>query len=137
MEPMHGAPRLSVLAVDDHLDTVESLVELLTLLGYHSRAATTGEDALAMAAESPPDVVLLDMHMPGMDGWELGRRLACGPKPPILVAVTGCDREEDRRRSADAGIHLHLLKPVEPGVLAGMLKRFERTLAPAEPEPVL
>jgi CheY-like chemotaxis protein len=76
--------------------------------------------------------VLLDLLMPGMDGYDLARRLrgrAAG-KRPLLVAVSGCASPDDHRKSAQAGIDLHLDKPVDPGVLVGVLRRFERVLAP-------
>jgi two-component system OmpR family response regulator len=124
---------LSVLVVDDVEDTANSLATLLALKGYASRPAVSAQEALLAAAADQPDVVILDLKMPGMDGWELARRLrdqATG-KQPLLVAVSGCWTEEDRLRSADAGIDLHLVKPVEPAVLVGLLKRFTRTLAPS------
>ena len=75
--------------------------------------------------------------MPGMDGWELARRFHArtGPRGmrPLLIAATGCGSDADRRKSAEAGIDLHLLKPVEPAYLAGVLWRFSRVLAPTIP----
>lgn len=123
---------LSVLVVDDDRDTAESTAHLLTNMELSVRVALGGEEALEQALADPPDVVLLDMKMPGMDGYELARRLRelRTPKRPILVAVTGCSSEEDREKSAAVGIDLHLVKPVDPGVLVGMLARFRRLLSP-------
>lgn len=127
-EPRH---RLSVLVVDDSPDAAGSTAELLALCGHDARVAGSGAAALAAAATDPPDVVLLDLGLPDMDGWEVAARLRGRPgKPPVMVAVTGFGAEGDRRRSADAGVDLHLVKPA---VLVGVLRRFERVLAPARP----
>lgn len=133
----HLPPRcpLTVLVVDDLRDAADSMGDLLTLCGYTARVTYRGEDALRLAAAAPPDVVLLDLAMPGMDGWDLARRLRdeAGGKRPLLVAVSGYGDAAARRRSADAGIDLHLVKPVDGAVLVGVLKRFGRVLGPAGP----
>ena len=80
-------------------------------------------------------MILLDIGLPGgMDGHELARRLRneSPAKPPLLVAITGRGSDEDRRRSEEAGIHLHLVKPVDPGQVHALLRRFERVVMPAE-----
>jgi CheY-like chemotaxis protein len=77
-------------------------------------------------------VAILDLLMPGMNGWELARKLrdqAAG-KRPFLIAMTGCATEENRRRSREAGIDLHLLKPTDPALVVGVLERFARLVAP-------
>lgn len=128
---------LVVLVVDDSSDTAESVAELLSLQGHVVRVAFEGEAALASVAADPPDVVLLDIRMPGADGWAVARairgRCACSGKRPFLVAVTGCGLDADRRHSAEAGFDLHLVKPVDPAVLVGLLERFRRLLAPPTP----
>jgi CheY-like chemotaxis protein len=127
--------RLSILVVDDSPDTVWSTSELLELAGCEVQVAFGGEEALALAAAHSPDVVLLDLLMPGMGGCEVARRLiarSCG-KPPLLVAVTGCGTDADRTRSAAAGFDLHLIKPVDPALLVGVVRRFQRALAPTNP----
>jgi DNA-binding response OmpR family regulator len=126
---------LSVLVVDEAPDATDSMAILLTLHGHAVRIARSGEDALRLAAADPPDVVLLDLLMSDLHGWEVARRLrdtAVG-KQPFLVAVTGCATAVDRRRSAEAGIDLHLVKPVAPTVLVGLLWRFARVFAPTIP----
>jgi CheY-like chemotaxis protein len=134
---------LSVLVVDDLADAAVSLAVLLKLCGFHAQAVYTGAAALRAAEESPPDAVVLDLRMPGMDGWELARRLHARAAPrgrgkrPLLIAMTGCGSESARRKSAEAGIDLHLLKPVEPAYLAGVLWRFSRVLAPTIPADAL
>lgn len=122
---------LSVLVVDDYPDTARSTADLLALAGHDSRVAMGGEEALRAVAADPPDVVLLDLWMPGLDGCELARRLAArmSGKPPLVVAITGCETPADRARAAAAGVHLYLVKPVDPGVLVGVMKRFQESLA--------
>jgi CheY-like chemotaxis protein len=96
---------------------------------------------LEKAQAEPPDVVLLDLALPGMDGYEVARRLRAQSRErrPLLIAVTGYGREEDRRRSVEAGIDLHLLKPVDLAQLQGLLRRVHRVIAgsweqPAQPD---
>jgi DNA-binding response OmpR family regulator len=128
---------LSVLVVEDNRDGADSTADLLQLYGHRVSVTLTGKAALELAADDSPDVVLLDIRLPDVSGWDVARRLreqAEGTgKRPLLIAVTGCGAEVDRRRSAAAGIDLHLVKPVEPGVLVGILDRFRRVLAPPEP----
>lgn len=120
--PPHTAP--PVLVVDDDADTAWSLAELCRLNGYPARHAGSGAEALALAADDPPAVVLLDVYMPGMDGCELARRLTRAlAVPPLLIAVSGRATAADRARTAAAGCHGHLLKPVPPAVVVGLLRR--------------
>jgi CheY-like chemotaxis protein len=114
---------LTVLVVEDLQDGAESTADLLELCGHRVRVAYSGADALLASAEDVPDVVLLDIGLPGMDGWEVARRLrerAAG-KQPFVVAVTGYGGESDKWKSADAGIDLHLTKPADPAALTGLL----------------
>ena len=124
-------PRVSVLVVEDNPDAATSLSLLLELSGYRVRVAATGRAALALAAAAPPDVVLLDILLPDIDGWEVARGLRTlgGRKRPLIVAVTGLGREDDCRRSDEAGIDLHLTKPVAPRDLLAVLGRFARLMA--------
>jgi len=131
--------RLSVLVVDDLADAADMAAAVLTLCGFETRIAYSGEAAIADAVDHPPDVVLFDIRMPGMDGWELARRLrsASPAKRPLLVAVTAAAAEADRRKSAEAGVDLHLVKPVDPAALVGIVRRFERVVAPADCAPAI
>jgi CheY-like chemotaxis protein len=116
-------PPLRVLVVDDCRDTAESTAILLRLHGHDARSALDGPSAIALAGPFAPDVVLLDLGMHGMSGYEVAAKLAarCGPAPPVLIAVTGWAREEDMGRARAAGFHLHLAKPVEPATLLATL----------------
>ncbi|WP_439625511.1 response regulator [Gemmata sp.] len=116
---------MSVLVVDDLPDAAESAAEILALSGCRARVAMCGRDALRAVAEEAPDVVLLDIGMPGMDGWETARRIRdlVRAAQPVIVAVTGYACDADRHRSADAGIDLHLAKPAAPAVLLALVDR--------------
>jgi CheY-like chemotaxis protein len=123
--------RLSVLVVDDCPDAADSTAELLRLEGHAVRVVYSGEGALALARADPPDVVLLDIRMPGVDGWEVARRLrqTAAGRGPVVIAVSGLGSEADRERSAGAGIEAHLVKPVEPGYLVRFLRCIARARA--------
>ncbi|MCE9566061.1 MAG: response regulator [Planctomycetes bacterium] len=127
---------LSVLIVEDHADTAESLAELLTLCGCDVRAVGSAPAALDAAEDQMPDVVLLDIGLPGMNGWEAARwlREQAVDKQPLVVAVTGYATDADRQRSADAGIDLHLAKPADPTALILLLARIRGILSPAGSE---
>jgi PAS domain S-box-containing protein len=116
-------PRRRVLVVDDSPDAADSLALLLRLDGQDVRVAYSGPAALAQAGQFHPEVVFLDIGMPGMDGYEVARRLRAGSGlgGAVLVAVTGWGQEEDRRRSSEAGFNHHLVKPVEPKALEALL----------------
>jgi CheY-like chemotaxis protein len=109
--------------VDDNHDAAESLAMLLRLKGQEVRMAFDGPTALKLAQEFRPQVVFLDIGMPGMDGYEVANRLGrqSDLDRPLLVALTGWGQQEDRRRSHAAGFHHHLVKPAEPGDLEALL----------------
>src|SRR5262245_60219161 len=114
---------LTVLIVDDNADAADSLALLLKLWGYEGRVAYDGSAALAAFQQQGPDAVLLDLSLPGLDGFAVAgrlRTLAQG-RGFTLIALTGFGREEDYRRAAEAGFDLHLLKPVDPERLRGFL----------------
>ena len=126
--PPTGAPHVArpgarVLIVDDNLDTLATLSKLLTLLGYAVQTAEDGETAISVAREQPPEVALLDIGLPGMDGYELARRLRQDErsKNALLIAITGYGQEEDRRRSKSAGFDHHLVKPVDSNALVSLI----------------
>ncbi|MBN9120704.1 MAG: response regulator [Planctomycetes bacterium] len=117
-----------VLVVDDNADAAESLSELLALSGHTTQTALGGPEALSVIAKLRPDLVLLDIGLPGMSGYEVARALRADPSCSelILVALTGWGSEEDRRRSAEAGFDYHLTKPVEREQLEGLLANLPR-----------
>jgi CheY-like chemotaxis protein len=125
-----NAPRavrsLRVLVVDDDHDTADSLCLLLAGWGHRPVVAYGGGGAWAAALAEKPDFVLLDLGLPGMDGWELARRLRNVPglEGIILLAVTGYGQAIDREKSHAAGIDHHLVKPVEPQWLRRFLGAF-------------
>jgi two-component system CheB/CheR fusion protein len=121
---------VSVLVVDDCVDAAESAAELLALAGCHTRVAFNGDAVRAVADDTPDVVVLLDIGMPGMDGWEAARRIRENARnfQPVIVALTGYGREEDKWRSADANIDLHLLKPADVTALLGVVDRVRRSV---------
>jgi PAS domain S-box-containing protein len=105
---------LRVLVVEDNADTAAVLGQLLRLLGHQVTLAHDGPTALAAAATAPPDLVLLDIGVPGMDGYAIAAGLrASGHTRAALVAVTGYGRDEDFRRSREAGFDHHLVKPID------------------------
>jgi signal transduction histidine kinase len=112
-----------VLVVDDNKDAAETLALLLRLRGHDVRVAGDGPAALALAADYLPDVVLLDLGLPGMDGHEVGRRLRRQPglDKVRVVALTGSGSEEDRSLSLQAGFDDHVVKPVDPEDLDRLL----------------
>ena len=125
------ATGLRVLVVEDQAETADVLATLLRLGGHEAAVAPDARSALEAARSRPPDVVLLDLGLPDMDGWQLARHFQepYGGKPPLLVAITGLGEEADRRRSEEAGIDLHLVKPADPGQLLCLLNRFRRIVA--------
>jgi CheY-like chemotaxis protein len=123
MTDFKAQPR-RVLIVDDNEDAANSLAMILELGGHETASVYTAVDALQRAAAFRPDVVLLDIGLPGMDGYEVAQKIRelPGLRDIRLVAVTGYGRSDDRRRARDAGFDDHLTKPVEFALL-------ERTLA--------
>ena len=112
-----------VLVVEDDADAAESLGMLLEILGHRVVVVHDGPDALRAAQDEPPDVMLVDVGLPGMDGYEVARRVRedRGLGGVLLVALTGHGREEDRHRALEAGFDHHLVKPVSPEVLQGVV----------------
>lgn len=102
-----------VLIVEDTIEIADLLGRYARLVGCETRVAATGEEALRIAREFLPQIVLLDIGLPGMDGWQVARilREELLPVHPVLIAVTAFSSPEDVRRSVDAGIDHHLTKP--------------------------
>jgi PAS domain S-box-containing protein len=107
-----------VLVVDDNVDAADSIAKILRLFGHDVRCEYDGHSALAAARDYTPDVVVLDIGLPGMDGYEVASRLrSMDGRSLRIVAVTGYGQEEDRRRSRESGFDQHLTKPVDPDAL--------------------
>src|SRR5262245_15686016 len=125
---------LHILIVEDYPDEARAMDLLLRLSGHDSRVVHDGPHALREFERDRPDVVLLDIGLPGMDGYEVASRMLAqgGRKKPCLIAITGYGMEQDRRFSAEAGIDLHLLKPADPATLLALLARLENIVLPAD-----
>ena len=117
------SPSARILVVDDNVDSAETLKELLRGLGNEVRTAYDGVEAVSAAADFEPDVVLLDIGLPRMDGYDVARTLRrqTRGRDLMLVAVTGWAHEEDRMRSREAGYDHHLAKPVDLVALRALL----------------
>ena len=125
-EPQQKRRRLMV--IDDNKDAAESMSMLFELWGHEVICAYDGRGALETAAKYRPDAVFLDIGLPGMDGYEIAERLRELPESArtVLVAITGYGQDEDRRRSREAGIDHHLVKPVSPETLHKLLDSLAR-----------
>lgn len=124
---------MRILIVEDHADTARSLATVVQLWGHQAQVAPNGEAALTAGAATPPEVVLLDIGLPGMNGWDVAKRLramALTPRP-VIIAISGYGRDTDRLQSYEAGIDNHLTKPVDPAFLQELLDRLEKHRAPA------
>jgi CheY-like chemotaxis protein len=119
----HGGVTRRVLIADDNVDAAEGLRRLLELQRHQVEVVHDGEAAFAALSRSEPEVILLDIGLPGLDGLEVARRIRArgGASRPLLVAVTGLGRDEDRRRSAAAGFDHHLVKPIALASLAALM----------------
>jgi PAS domain S-box-containing protein len=120
-----GGARTRILVVEDNLDAAESLVMLLEVLGHQVRIAHDGVAALKAARTNRPDVMLVDISLPGIDGYEVARRMRADPELAgvMLIALTGYGRDEDRHRAIAAGFDHHLVKPIDPTTLHAVVAR--------------
>lgn len=111
-----------ILVTDDDVDGAETLAIVLRMAGHEVQIASDGPSTLKLAADFQPDVVFLDVGMPGMDGFETARqlRLIVGLDKTLLVALTGYGREQDRQRSVEAGFDHFLVKPAPPKLLSDL-----------------
>ena len=125
--PEHGDEpenRLRVLVVDDNHDSADTLAKVVAMAGHHVRTAYDGERALSVVEAFQPGIVLLDIGLPGLNGYQVAERIRGNPavRDAKLVAVTGWGQAEDRRRSSEAGFDLHFVKPVDLNLLQLLLK---------------
>lgn len=123
---LKATPPRRILVVDDNEDSAESLTILLSLAGHKTHTAYDGLEALGAAETFRPDMILLDIGLPKLNGYEVARKIRKQPwgQVMVLVALTGWGQEEDRRRSRDAGFNHHLTKPVDPLELTNLLARL-------------
>jgi CheY-like chemotaxis protein len=115
---------LRVLVVDDSKDTLDSLAMLLRLNGHEVLTADSGPAGLQAALAETPDVVLLDLGLPGIDGYEVAQHILEKTDKLLLIAMTGYGQPEDRERSKAAGFEYHLVKPIDPVKLQELLVEF-------------
>jgi CheY-like chemotaxis protein len=119
-----GAEPLKVVVVDDNEDGADSLADLLGILGHQVRVAYDGPNGISAVRAFDPDIVLLDIGLPGLDGYEVARRLRMnGEERPVLVAISGYGQPSDRTLALEAGFVNHLVKPVEFEALRSLLAR--------------
>jgi two-component system CheB/CheR fusion protein len=126
--------RVRVLIVEDNTDAANSLGRLLELLGHEVEIAADGPTAVRLATAVAPDVALVDIGLPGMDGYEVAKQFRAACPDVILVALTGYAREQDRRKAVAAGFHYHLAKPADPDALDTLLLRLARRSVTASEE---
>ena len=114
-----------ILVVDDNLDSAESLALLLGLQGHEVSTATDGPAAVTTARSFRPEIVFLDIGLPGIDGYEVARRIRAEPDlaGTVLIAMTGYGQEEDVRQAMAAGFDRHLVKPVDFAEIETLLRR--------------
>lgn len=122
-KPKLASNRRRVLVVDDNRDAAKSLAMMLKLMGNETKTAHDGLEALDVAAAYQPDLILLDIGMPKLNGYDTARHIREQPwsKGVVLVALTGWGQDEDRRKSQEAGFDLHMIKPIEPSALEKIL----------------
>jgi PAS domain S-box-containing protein len=128
-EPRTIVKQLRVLVVDDNTDAADTLSSILQLGGYQTKTAYDGGQAIKVAEEFRPDIALLDIGMPGMNGYELAQELRkmIGQDRITLIALTGWGTEKDRARSQEAGFYQHLTKPVDPAAVEAILSRVAQS----------
>jgi len=121
--PKAKPARRRILVVDDNRDGANSLAEMLTIMGNDTQTAFDGLEAVAVAEAFKPDVIVMDLGMPRMNGYEACRRIRGEPwgRNVVMVAQTGWGQEDDKRKSQDAGFDCHMVKPVDPESLEKLL----------------
>ena len=122
-DTVHATARHRILVVDDNVDAAETLALMLTMIGHETLTAHDGLEALDVAATFRPGVIVLDIGMPKLNGYEAARliRQQAWGADMVLIALTGWGQEEDKRRALEAGFDSHLVKPVLPEALEKLL----------------
>jgi CheY-like chemotaxis protein len=121
--PKPAPEKRRILVVDDNHDSADSLAALLSLGGHETHTANDGEHAIREAEKLRPDVILLDIGLPRIDGYDTCRRIREQPwgRDVVIVALTGWGEDEDRRLSTQAGFDGHLVKPVDHKALNALM----------------
>jgi signal transduction histidine kinase/DNA-binding response OmpR family regulator len=134
-----SAGEFAILIVDDNRDATDSMAMLLKMEGYDVRVAYDGPQALEAVKNARPDVILLDIGLPGMDGFQVAQRLRAEPDNSaiIIVAVSGYGQEEHRTRSNLSGCDHHLVKPIEPAVISELLASLHSSRRGASTENII
>ena len=133
-EPALTAKGLRILIVDDNRDAAGMLAMLLQFSGHETHMAHDGVEAVEATTKLQPDVILLDIGLPRLNGYEAARKIREQqeqPGRPLLVALTGWGQDEDRRRSEEAGFDAHLVKPVDEAALGKLLDDLGASKLPA------
>lgn len=115
---------LVVVVVDEESHVAASTAELLNMCGFRAHYTTCGRDAVRLAAELSANAVVADLVIQEPDGFELARQLRAADRAPMLVALTSLDAEAHRSQSAAAGFDFHFVKPADPALLVGCLRRL-------------
>jgi DNA-binding response OmpR family regulator len=124
-----SSPGMLILVADDWVDAAEAMAVILNLEGFRTLVAFDGEQALAMLREHTPDVAILDLAMPKLDGLELAKRVCSEPgHRPLLIARSGRCTREDIERALSAGFDHFFMKPVDPQELLTLLKSHDKSL---------
>ena len=125
-----------MLVADDNPDSLESIATMLRLMGCEALTASSGLEAVELARSFHPEIAVLDIGMPGLDGNETARRIrADGGAEIVLVALTGWGQDDDRRKTAAAGFDHHLLKPLDVAALAALVEARRQALWAAQRAP--
>lgn len=127
-EAAAGPVPCHVMVVDDNRDAADSMAVFLELAGFETAVRLDGPSALEAAGARPPQVVLLDIGLPGLDGYEVARRMRAlpGGGDCLLIALTGYGQQDDRRRAHEAGFDLHLVKPADPDAVVELIQDWQR-----------
>jgi CheY-like chemotaxis protein len=130
-DPVTAEAGTRIMVVEDNADGLETLLALLDAMGYTAAGAADGPAGLELARRFGPDLILLDLGLPGMDGYDVVRALRADPAfaATHITALTGWGAERDRQRTAEAGFNDHLTKPIEPVALEQYLAQFSRAAA--------
>ncbi len=120
---------LKVLIVDDNVDSAQTTRWMLELIGYPAEVSHDGREAIALATGDPPDVIFLDIGMPGMSGYDVCRAMRQVPalKDAVIVAQTGWGQASDRQEAFDAGFDRHITKPVSLDQVTRLLEEVQKT----------